>query len=63
MIFGLLKRVFWALTASITLEVKNNYDHVTMKRIFNKMSEINFLYDVWFDRDADYFKFHDHIEY
>ena len=31
---------FWPLTASITSEVKNNYNHVTMEGILNKISEI-----------------------
>jgi hypothetical protein len=31
---------FWPLTASITLEVKKNYDLVTMEGILNKISEI-----------------------
>ena len=31
----------WPLTASITMEVKNNHVHVTMQRILNKFAEIN----------------------
>ena len=34
--------VFWPVTASITMEVKNNYAHVTTQRILNKFIEINF---------------------
>ena len=34
---------FWPLTASITLEVKNNHAYVTTQRILNKFIEINFL--------------------
>ena len=33
---------FWPLTASITSEVKNNYNHVTMERILNKIREFFF---------------------
>ena len=33
---------FWPLTASITSDVKNNYVHVKMEGILNKISEINF---------------------
>ena len=33
---------FWPLTASITLEVKNNHAHVTTQRILNKFIEIKF---------------------
>ena len=33
---------FWPLTASITMEVKNNHAHVTTPRILNKFIEINF---------------------
>ena len=33
--------VFWTLTASITMEVKNNYAHVTTQTILNKFIEIN----------------------
>ena len=34
---------FWPLTASITIEVKNEYAYVTTQRILNKFIEINFL--------------------
>ena len=33
---------FWPLTASITLEVKNNHAHVTTQRILNSFIEVNF---------------------
>ena len=33
---------FWPLTASITLEVKNNHAHVTTQRILNKFIGIKF---------------------
>ena len=34
--------VFGLLTASITMEVKNNYAHVLTQRTLNKFIEINF---------------------
>ena len=36
---------FWPQTASITMEVKGNYCHVTMQYILNKTSEIKFSVD------------------
>ena len=36
---------FWPQTASITMEVKDNYCHVTMQYILNKTSEIKFSVD------------------
>jgi hypothetical protein len=33
---------FWPLTAFISMEVKNNYFHVTMQGILNKISQIKF---------------------
>ena len=47
---------FWPLTASITMEVKNNYAHVTTKRIWTNSSNWTFLWDVWFGHDSVYFK-------
>ena len=32
---------FWPLTASMTLEVKNNHAHVTTQRILNKFFYFN----------------------
>ena len=33
---------FWPLTASVTIEFKNNYAYVTTQRNLNKFIEINF---------------------
>ena len=42
MLFWPSKEDFWPLTAYITSEVKNNYVHVTMEGILNKISEMKF---------------------
>ena len=42
MLFWPSEEGFWPLTAFITSEVKNNYDHVTMEGILNKISEKKF---------------------
>ena len=40
MLFFPSEEGFWLLTNSITWEVKNNYVHVTMEGILNKISQI-----------------------
>ena len=42
MLFWPSEEGLWTLIASIASEVKNNYVHVTMKGILNKISKINF---------------------
>ena len=38
------KGCFWPLTASLTLEVKNNYAYVITQDICNKFIEVNFCF-------------------
>ena len=42
MLFWTSEEGFWPLIASIASEVKNNYVHVTMEGILNKITETKF---------------------
>ena len=42
MLFWPFEESVWPLTAFITSEVKNNYVHVTMEGILNKITETKF---------------------
>ena len=47
---------FWPLTASMTLELKNNYAYVIMQDICNNFIQVNFVWDVWFQSQIVYSK-------
>ena len=48
--------IFWPLTASITMDVRNNCTFSKHKEFWKNSLNWTFLWDVWFGRDAVYSK-------